>query len=272
MRNYSPLTQERASWSGAHPARLRGHTSLARLSLRSWNSCEPLESVALPWQQRKCREGAGAGLVPLGLCPAGRRAGWSRVLGNLHPPPTARKATSYLAARSEGQHPVQPVSRAPMETQEFWGSSLLSDSHKTERSANSKVPHKPLVVRIFNVHKPEESDEVEEQDQRDECDEIREPHKPSKPHAHTPPKPYEPYEPHARCEPRKLRAARELQKPHAPHKPHKAKLLPNAAMMRSPSLKTRFLQGIPLCSLSGRCWGPSEALRNPTPSKTGDLL
>lgn len=150
-----------------------------------------------------------------------------------------------------------------METQKFWGSSLLSDSHKTERSANSKAPHKPLVVRIFSVHKPEESEEVEGQDQRDECNEIREPHKPSKPHAQTPPEPYEPYEPRVRCEPRKLRASRE---------PHKAKLLPNAAMMISPSPKTRFLQRIPLCSLGGRCWGPSEALRNPTPSKTGIVM
>ncbi|XP_019519901.1 PREDICTED: testicular haploid expressed gene protein-like [Hipposideros armiger] len=146
-----------------------------------------------------------------------------------------------------------------METQEFLGSSLLSDSHKTERSANSKAPHKPLVVRIFNVHKPEEPDEVEEQDQRDDCNEIREPHEPSEPHAHTPPEPYEPYEPHVRREPRKLRASREPQRPHAPHKPHKAQLFPNAAVMISPSLKTRFLPQIPLCFLSDP--GPCDFVR-----------
>ncbi|KAF6372627.1 theg spermatid protein like [Rhinolophus ferrumequinum] len=87
-----------------------------------------------------------------------------------------------------------------MESQECWGSSLLSDFHDTtERSAYPKALHKPLVVRIYNVHKPEEEpDEAEEHGQRDECEGTRElheayePHKPSEPRTHTPQEPYAP--------------------------------------------------------------------------------
>lgn len=168
-----------------------------------------------------------------------------------------------------------------MESQEFWGSPLLSDFHDTtERSAYPEALHKPLVVRIFNVHKPEEEpDEAEEQGQLDEGEgipelhEAYEPYEPSEPRTHTPQEPFAPYEPQAPREP-KLHASREPQVPHAPHKARKArkaKLLPNAAIL-SPSLMTRFLPRIPLCSLSGRCWGPSEAPSNPAPPKTGDLM
>nr|XP_019595649.1 PREDICTED: testicular haploid expressed gene protein-like [Rhinolophus sinicus] len=156
-----------------------------------------------------------------------------------------------------------------MESQEFWGSPLLSDFHDTtERSAYPEALHKPLVVRIFNVHKPEEEpDEAEEQGQLDEGEgipelhEAYEPYETSEPRTHTPQEPYAPYEPQAPREP-KLHASREPQVPHAPHKARKArkaKLLPNAAIL-SPSLMTRFLPRIPLCSLSGP--GPCDFVRN----------
>uniref|UniRef100_A0A671E1V3 Sperm microtubule associated protein 2 like n=2 Tax=Rhinolophus ferrumequinum TaxID=59479 RepID=A0A671E1V3_RHIFE len=156
-----------------------------------------------------------------------------------------------------------------MESQECWGSSLLSDFHDTtERSAYPKALHKPLVVRIYNVHKPEEEpDEAEEHGQRDECEGTRElheayePHKPSEPRTHTPQEPYAP--PQAPQRAHKLHASREPQVPHAAHKAHKAhkaKLLPHAVVL-SPSLMTRFLPRIPQCSLSADP-GPCDFVRN----------
>ncbi|XP_061047387.1 sperm microtubule associated protein 2-like [Eubalaena glacialis] len=163
-----------------------------------------------------------------------------------------------------------------MESQEFSGSSGLSDGHDTaEISARSEALQKPFVVRIFDMHnQPEESEEpglpeeADEQDQPGESEECAESHQIPEPHEpyelyqpcepHRPPKPHAPYKPHP---PREARKPHKPQGPHAPrepHKPHEVELLPRAGMMISPSLLTRFPPRLPPSSLRGRYPGPCD--------------
>ncbi|KAM9087191.1 sperm microtubule associated protein 2-like [Megaptera novaeangliae] len=167
-----------------------------------------------------------------------------------------------------------------MESQEFSGSSGLSDGHDTaEISARSEALQKPFVVRIFDVHKqPEESEEAElpeeadEQDQPGESEACAESHQIPEPHEpyeryqpcehHRPPKPHTPYKPHPpreACEPHKPQGPRAPREPHKPHKPHEVELLPRAGVMVSPSLLTRFPPRLPPSSL--RDPGPCDFVR-----------
>lgn len=172
-----------------------------------------------------------------------------------------------------------------MEKQEFTGSSELSDGHDTTgTSALSEALLTPLVPRILNVRdkplEPEKPEEVDDQGRR----EIPEPYKhyercrPSDPH--TPYVHYEPYrsyeisELHASHAARKLLTSREHHGYRAPrklYKPREAELFPSAKVMTSPSLVTRIMPRIPLSTLTGRWWGPSEALSNHALPKTGCL-
>lgn len=176
-----------------------------------------------------------------------------------------------------------------MESQEFPGPSGLSDGHHTaETSALSEALQKPL-VRIFDKYKQLEeseeagfSEEADEQDQRGESEEYAESEEiPNHPKAyelyqsyesHKPLKPHAPYEPHAPREVRKLREPRKPQGPPVSREPHKSQeieLLSRAGVMVSPSLLMRLPPQIPPSSLSGRCWGLSGALSNPTASRPG---
>uniref|UniRef100_A0A8C0HSV3 Theg spermatid protein like n=1 Tax=Balaenoptera musculus TaxID=9771 RepID=A0A8C0HSV3_BALMU len=159
-----------------------------------------------------------------------------------------------------------------MESQEFSGSSGLSDGHDTaEISARSEALQKPFVVRIFDMHnQPEESEEPElpeeadEQDQPGESEACAESHQIPEPHEpyelyqpcepHRPPKPHTPYKPHPpreACEPHKPQGPRAPREPHKPHKPHEVELLTRAGVMVSPSLLTRFPPRLPPSSLRG---------------------
>uniref|UniRef100_A0A4W2FA29 Sperm microtubule associated protein 2 like n=1 Tax=Bos indicus x Bos taurus TaxID=30522 RepID=A0A4W2FA29_BOBOX len=161
-----------------------------------------------------------------------------------------------------------------MESQEFSGPFGLSDGHHTaETSARSEALQKPL-VRIFDMNEQleeseeagfsEESEEIPNHPKAYELYQSYESHKPLKPHA--------PYEPHAPREVRKPREPRKPRGPPVPREPHKSQeieLLPRAGVMVSPSLLMRLPPRIPPSSLSGRCWGLSGALSNPTPSRPG---
>ncbi|XP_059867722.1 sperm microtubule associated protein 2-like [Delphinus delphis] len=129
-----------------------------------------------------------------------------------------------------------------MESQEFSGSSGLSDGHDmAEISTRPEALQKPIVVRMFDVlNQPGESkepglaEEAGEQDQPGESEACAESHQIPKPH-----KPYELYQP---CEPHRPPKPHAPYKPHPPrepHKPHEVELLPRAGVMISPSLLTR---------------------------------
>uniref|UniRef100_A0A8C6BJ53 Sperm microtubule associated protein 2 like n=1 Tax=Monodon monoceros TaxID=40151 RepID=A0A8C6BJ53_MONMO len=139
-----------------------------------------------------------------------------------------------------------------MESQEFSGSSRLSDGHDmAEISTRSEALQKPFVVRIFDMHnqpgeyeEPGLAEEAGEQDQPGESEGCDKPHKPYELYQpcepHRPPKPHAPYKPHP---PREARKPHKPQRPHAPrepHKPHEVELFPRAGVIISPSLLTRF--------------------------------
>lgn len=171
-----------------------------------------------------------------------------------------------------------------MESQESSGPSGLSVGHHTaETAARSEALQKPLVVRIFDANEPPEaseeagfSEEADEQDQRGESQEHAESDEiPSHPKPYELYQPYDsrkPLKPHAPCGPHAPREPRKPQGapvPRAPHKPQEIELLPRAGVMVSPSLLMRLPPQLPPSSLSGRCWGLSGALSNPTPSRPG---
>ncbi|XP_012496555.1 PREDICTED: testicular haploid expressed gene protein-like [Propithecus coquereli] len=167
-----------------------------------------------------------------------------------------------------------------MESQELSGSSPLTEvtdgQETTDVSASPEVLHRPLVLKLLNVHEPRESEEefekpeeAGEQDRRDKRKgrdgsvkprkssgpyEPHEPHRHYEPHGH-----YEPYEPHRPepsdpYEPHEPRAPQDPQDPYAPYEPHEprarpkprksreadeAQLPPGAAGMICPSLIAR---------------------------------
>nr|XP_058922090.1 testicular haploid expressed gene protein-like [Kogia breviceps] len=147
----------------------------------------------------------------------------------------------------------------PVESQEFSGSSGLSDGHDTaEISAPSEALQKPFVVRIFDMHnQPDETEECAESHQISEPHEPYELYQPCEPHR--PLKLHAPYEPHPPCEARKPHKPQGPHAPREPHKPHEVELLPRAGVMISPSLLTRFLPRLPPSSL--RDHGPCDFVR-----------
>ena len=242
-------------------------------SLRGGAAGGPWQLGASSWQRENVQGGAqrrraaaASGLGALGRGALGRGAEGGRPA---HPRPSSRRRVA------SGRRPAG-ASGPPRESQEFSGSSGLSDGHDTaEISARSEALQKPFVVRIFDVHnQPEESEEPElpeeadEQDQPGESEACAESHQIPEPHEpyelyqpcepHRPPKPHTPYKPHPpreACEPHKPQGPRAPREPHKPHKPHEVELLPRAGVMVSPSLLTRFPPQLPPSSLRGRCWG-----------------
>lgn len=156
-------------------------------------------------------------------------------------------------------------------------------------------PFEPSEFQAPHVsHAPQEPEDLYEPCESYEPYEPQESQKCHEPYeSYEPYEYYKPYEPHAPDEPQERHAPCEPQERHAPRKPHKprkastsrkpqgskaprepykaheAELLPRTTMMMAPSLVTKFRPRIPPSTLSGRCWGPSKALSNPTPPKTG---
>lgn len=127
----------------------------------------------------------------------------------------------------------------------------------TDTSSYTEVLHKPLVLRIPDLHaRPGESleeaeaEEAGEPDEGRECDEGRQPAQPagspSPPEPHAPREPSESRAPHAPRGPRKARPPRE------PREAAQARLLPCAAATIYPSLIAGCPPGLRLPSLSGR--------------------
>uniref|UniRef100_A0A2K6F5P1 Sperm microtubule associated protein 2 like n=1 Tax=Propithecus coquereli TaxID=379532 RepID=A0A2K6F5P1_PROCO len=154
-----------------------------------------------------------------------------------------------------------------MESQELSGSSPLTEvtdgQETTDVSASPEVLHRPLVLKLLNVHEPRESEEEFEKPEEGRDGSVKPrkssgPYEPHEPHRHYD-DPYEPHEPRAPQDPQDPYAPYEPHEPRARPKPRKsreadeAQLPPGAAGMICPSLIARAPPRRQRSPRRGRC-------------------